>query len=240
MGIIGTDVFWEMNPDMLLILDFDNNLLSITNRQTADSLINLEKYRIIETQFRRNAIFLDINVNGEMESILFDTGFSGSLIMPSGQINMNKSFSIKGQLFSTVNSKISGRNDFYSNVPIEISGLKINGDIIVTDSSIPYNLIGMGIIKNFNWIIDYSNRKTYARRNFNDEASTTDEISENFIDIVEGRLKIIAIKEGYSTFNLGDEIILVDNEPVTSDNICEVMDFLKSNRDWTEFEIVIK
>lgn len=239
-GIIGTDNFVEVPRDVKLLLNFDKNIISLKRIEEFDSIIGADNYHLIPASFTKQGIYPVLNIGGKEEKVLFDTGFSGFLLMSKGKLEYEKSFSVLGKFLSTVNTRAQGHYEFYLNVPFELSGVQIAGDIIYSNTPSIHNVLGLKFIKNYNWIIDFPNKRIYAKRNQQVVDKLIDEIRDNYLGVVEDRIEVIAIKEGYSDYNLGTEIISVENKTVTAENICDIMDILKSTQDWSKLEVVVK
>jgi len=46
--------------------------------------------------------------------------------------------------------------------------------------------------------------------------------------------------DGNEVFNIGDRIISVNGETINEDNICYYYGLLKTQNDWSEFEIIVE
>ncbi len=57
----------------------------------------------------------------------------------------------------------------------------------------------------------------------------------------DGTLRIFpSLLDGNEVFNIGDRIISVNGETINEDNICYYYDLLKTQNDWSEFEIIVE
>ena len=54
------------------------------------------------------------------------------------------------------------------------------------------------------------------------------------------RLLITRLLGGNEKYKVGDQIISVDGEKITEDNICYYFDLLTASKDWSGFEIAVK
>ena len=61
------------------------------------------------------------------------------------------------------------------------------------------------------------------------------------VSTADGTLKIMTrLINGNERFNVGDQIISVNGEKITEENICHYYDLLTENKDWSGFEIRVK
>ena len=57
----------------------------------------------------------------------------------------------------------------------------------------------------------------------------------------DGKLKIMTrLINGNEVFKVGDQIISVNGETITEENICHYYELLNKAQDWTEFEIRVR
>ena len=239
-GIIGTDIFVELPKDVKLLLDFDKNIISLKLIKDLDSIIVADNYHLIPASFTNQGIYPIIKIGGKEEKVFFDTGFSGFLLSSKGELEYEKSFTVDGKFLSTVNTKTDGQFDFFTEIPFEFAGVQIEGDVIYAHTPFMHNVLGLMFIKNFNWIVDYPHKRIYAKRNLQIVDKLVDEIKDNYLGIIEDRIKIIAIKSGYSKHSIGTEITSVKNQIVTNENICDLFYQLNSTKDWDSLEVIVK
>ena len=61
------------------------------------------------------------------------------------------------------------------------------------------------------------------------------------VSTADGTLKILTRRiDGNEKFRVGDQIISVNGEKITEENICHYYDLLKEAKDWSGFEIRVK
>ena len=61
------------------------------------------------------------------------------------------------------------------------------------------------------------------------------------VSTADGTLRILArLVDGNEKFKVGDQIISVNGEEITEENICHYYDLLTENKDWSGFEILVK
>lgn len=103
-----------------------------------------------------------------------------------------------------------------------------------------YGNLGMKFIRNFNWIIDYKNKKVYYKKNMqNEDISHYKELSEYRVDEVDGKLTI-TVKKSDAVHNLKEIIYSVNGELITPQNICEYKKKLNETKDWDNLNVEIK
>lgn len=236
-GIIGS-AFFKKNNAQNYFFDFDNLIL-----KSSKDLINEKGFSEIKSKFFNNHFAIYLNVNGNEEPFLFDTGNlaypliigSNSKIKPSNYTEFlgSESVVVSGKLES--NSRYSNDNevligDFKMNVPICFLSKKME----------KYNNMGLDFIKYFNWIVDYKNNKVYVKRN-NALNEKKDIIPKyNYLSMItNNQLKIISKLKSESRLNINDQIISVNSQKVTPENICEMQELLNSTNDWNSLQIEI-
>lgn len=239
-GLIGTDVFWNLGVNQRVLLDFDDNFIAIKNRENVERKLSADGYQRVKADFKNYTISLRLKIGAEEYMALFDTGFNGFFVLPNAVPSYQKSFSLIGAYFSTANSKLKGQTDFYENIAFEMGDMEINGTLIVSNNAVNDNIVGMGFIKNFNWIIDYENQILYAKKNSRLSKHLFNDINENYVDIVEEKLNIVTIKDGFSKYKLGSEIVSVKHKDVVVEGLCEIKQLLNSTTDWESLKVIVK
>lgn len=226
----------------ILNLNFEQQKLFII-----DSL-QKTTYTEIESKFFDLAqVQIKLNVNGKNEWFHFDTG---NIMHPF--IVKSKSEIIKGKVedFSVKSNKLSLVEK--ENQTLYYEDLKINfGDeeiisYVTSNSGIndyKYNNVGVQLLKHYNWIIDYKNKKVYYQKYENSELNAI-KASKNQLNssaFEEGKLVItdILLENGEPIYKLGNEIISVDETPITSQNVCFYLELLNKT-DWQTLNIETK
>lgn len=241
-GVIGLDVFFKDNNS--LYLNFSNN--SICNITENEKIIKSnEGFYKIKSKCTSNKIFIYITIEGIDYEFKLDTGFSGTFSIPYNiGINFEKynSLSFEGELFSSATSITKGEERFYEKVPVKLGGFNIESKILVSTTLKNQNA-GISFIKGFDWIIDYKNNDIFIRKNnIKIESENNMNAFQYMTSIDEDTNKIIvkAKQKSLSQFNLNDEIISVNNEVITNENICEIQNLLNRTPDWSTLKIEIK
>lgn len=237
-GIIGSS-FIKKNVNKYYQLDFDKLVITNSNQINIDNT-----FKEVKSIFFNNHFAIFLKINGFEESFIFDTGNVAfpltigvnSKIKPANYIEYEGSEAtvVSGQL--KANTKYSNDNN------ILISDYNFNSSICFLDTEMKkHNNLGLEFIKNFNWIIDYENKKVYFKRN-NLKTEKMDIIPQyKYLCLIEKDILIIATKlKSENKFQIGQQIVSVNNKIINSENICEMQKYLNSSSNWNDLEIVVK
>lgn len=237
-GIIGSS-FFKMSEAKKYFFDFDSLMLYNSKEN-----FNKEGFTEVRATFFNKHIAVFLNINGYEEPFLFDTGNSAypliigsdSKIKPINYTEFQGSEAIVASGNLKSNTKYSNTNELL------IAEFKINAPIcfLSRKNMGKYNNMGLDFIKYFNWIIDYENKKVYFKRN--NIAMVTNDITPKYnylCMIVDNQLKIISKLKSDTSFDLGDQIITINNQKVTLENICEMQFLLNATTDWNTMQIEI-
>lgn len=238
-GIIGLDVFF--NNDAVLQLDFTNKKLCNIESKKINDFISYG-YTELKSICKSKQIFIFLTIEGIEYKFKLDTGFVGSLVIPfSDKVDFSKynSITLEGNLYKTIASATNGEEVFYENVPFQLGNTTIYSKIQVSKTLKAQNA-GMSFIKGFDWIIDYKNNKVYSKRNDN---QIENKFNKNLFSYQSaeknGKLIICAKQKKLIKYNIGDEIIAVNNHKLNPDNICEMQDLLNKTEDWNSLQIEV-
>lgn len=240
-GIIGFDIF--KNAAQPIILDFENNNISVLNNEySTEGFSKLEAKIQLVTG---NKIIIPFIIDGDEVDFLFDTGNNGGFLMNSkdNKISEDKKTLECETLIGSIGNFSIEKIKMYKNVSVEYNIVNIKTNVSVFPK-LTTNTVGIEFIKHFNWILDFNNGAIYLKqiKNFKDDNSTT--------EIEKDKLKCIALENkliiGFknlmfdSLLNAGDEIIAVNNETVTPENICQIQDLLNKTENWNALNIEVK
>lgn len=238
-GLLGENLF--MQSELPLLLDFEGNTISMIDKIPVG-------YHLIDSGFPiTNRMVIYLKVFGKKEKFIFDTGFSGSILLEKKyQKLMTKydSINYKGFVFTATNTLIPSERTFYKNVDFELGKLNLKVNPMIADK-VNLNLVGTKFLKNFNWIIDYDNKKIYFKDNLTYQKNAEDDLKkmeqEKFkFRAVDNKLICTSKKMTENSLKLGDEIISVNNIKVTPQNICEMQNKLNETQDWDKLNLEIK
>jgi predicted aspartyl protease len=239
-GIIGLDMFFE--DKTALILDFTKNeICNIGIAAIPQKLNESQGYKLLKSECRQNQIFVYLTIEGKEFKFQLDTGYTGNMIIPkSEKVEFyNKNIMVlEGALYTTISSFTTGTEIYYEKMPMVFAGENFDAKVNVS-SSIKVQNMGINFIKNFDWIIDYSNNKVYVKRNQNKIESNFNRRVSYYAKAVKDKLIISTKEKSQTKYNLGDEIISVNGKKVTTENACEIQDFLNKTEDWNALQLEV-
>jgi predicted aspartyl protease len=236
IGLYGYDLMKKHKTGYLL--DFETGqICNLKPVELATAIAN--GYQAVKAKIIYSHIIIYVMIDGIEYAFKFDTGFTGSFTIPydNDKINfLNDAHrSLEGMMGRSVSGIVTGKESSY-NKKITFGGLKYTTEIIISEP-IKSKLMGMGFIKAFNWIIDNKNKKVYIKKNniSPDEPSKT--TNDYYAVEIAGKLLVAARSIGSNDFEIGDEIIKVNDEEVTSSNRCTLLKLLKETENWKALKV---
>ena len=238
-GILGLDVFFDKNLSMQL--DFTNNkVCNITDQQFQQILVN-DQYQLLESKCRMNQITVYLNIEGKKHPFKLDTGYTGNIIMPFDEnldFKNEKMIALEGSLFQTISSHTTGKEVIYEKMPIVFGSYNLQAKVNVS-TSIKAQNIGITFIKAFDWLIDYNNNKVYIKRNQNPIESNFNRKVSYYAKVNQDRLQVVVKEKSQTKYQLGDQIIAVNGQKVTTENQCDLQDLLNKTDDWDTLQLEV-
>ncbi|MBC5835235.1 hypothetical protein G6N05_14775 [Flavobacterium sp. F372] len=238
IGIIGID-FIE-NSELPVLLDFEKSRIEILNKD-----FTFQNYTKSSAKIKTlgSKIILPLVINNKKIDFLFDTGNNGGLIIKNEDFKSSKQPNVEfNTLIETVNGISSQKIKSYYNADIIFNETeKINCKISVFDN-LHINTLGIKFIKKFNWIFDFKNNVVYFKK-INNIENTDIEIPPFTIQSIAVNSKLLVgfkLNTDNNNFNINDEIISVNNNIITPENVCEMQNLLNSKPNWDELKIEIK
>jgi hypothetical protein len=241
-GLLGID-FLTFDKRGILLINFTNNLLKNLSYEEKNQLIS-EGFKEIKSKISfLERIFIYLNINGKEYKMNFDTGNTSNLVLPYKEVKNFQNFPAYhtfGSTHLTVTGLTDSKNtNYYSDVPVSFGNENVKSGLIVTENLNLYN-VGLSFIKGFDWIIDYKKKKVYYRKN-NIEISVDVPKIEKGVIAQEGKLKFMLLGgEFINKYNIGDEIVSVNGEAITTENICEMQNLLNQTKDWDSLNVLVK
>lgn len=234
-GIIGLNNF--IQSEKTILLNFDENTI-----QVIDKSFDTSNYIELNAEIKqtRKKISIPLVINQKKIDFLFDTGNSGGLFIKEEE-NLGLTPNEEGEmLLGNFDGFSKQKIKYYKNVSISNFPTSIDPLNITSFNPFQTNTMGMKFISKFNWIIDFQSKKIYIQKNKNN--FETNSIQNNPIQVaaINGELLIGYKNKSVQNFNIGDKIDSVNQEKVTSENICKKMELLNKTPDWNALEIEIK
>ncbi|WP_317167550.1 hypothetical protein [Flavobacterium lotistagni] len=238
-GIVGLDAFFQ--NDFGVFLDFTNQRICNIRASEIKSKSDIDSYKLIKSECNRNQIFVFLKIDGKEHKFKLDTGYSGSIIFPfSNQLDFSQypSKTFEGAIYSTINNAGKSIDQLYETVPYEISGEKGLTRLSVS-SSIKAQNIGINFIKAFDWLIDYQHNKVYIKRNQNPIESQLSRKVTYYAKVYENKLVVSVKEKSQNKYQLGDQIVSVNGQKVTQENLCEWQDLVNKTDDWSTLDLEV-
>jgi hypothetical protein len=139
-------------------LDFDNRQLCNVSEKKLQEFINANDYKEIKSKFRSQSFSFFIIIKRKEYEFLFDVGFAGSFQMP-----YKESIPFLKEAHQKIETK-SNIDFVYNNKSISFNGIYYSSAVTISNSD-KQQIVGMGFIKGFNWLIDTNNKKVYIKKN---------------------------------------------------------------------------
>lgn len=235
-----TGIFYgKYFKDKILNINFEQGKLFII-----DSLKNRTYTEIESKFFGLTQVKIKLKVNGKSEWFDFDTGnvLHPMILNQKSEIiqNIKYDYNVRSNSLGLVEKLNS--TYFYENLKISFGDDRVDSYAVTNDGFNKYkhNNVGIQFIKNYNWIIDYKNKKvyykSYKKSEINSIKVTKDHL--NVCAVEEGKLVIVQTfdQTGSPSYKLGVQIISVNNVPITSKNICSYLKLLNKT-DWNILDI---
>ena len=209
-------------------------------------LIDTAEFVPVKCMFRRGVLFVYPKVDGVEYECIFDTGNGncGFLLKDEQRIENPKGndWVCEGSYGNTIGG-VTERQRFVR-VPKEtfnLAGADKEVDVSYV-KDLPFHNMGLKAISQYDWVISIygGTPKVYVRPHASDETPVFDFFRYKLLAF-DGKLTISArLIDGNEKFNVGDQIVSVNGEEITEENICHYYDLLTENKDWSGFEIRVK
>lgn len=241
-GVLSSKFYTD--AEIPYLLDYENGEIKLLeNFNPAD----FKDYVAVDAKFKgifKRFFYLNMKINGKKRSFIFDTGAIETSILLKKE--GNKNISTPSTLsFLSLGKTGDGQSTFEIDLSIdnaiEWGNFKFKTEII-QPKNVPFDIVGLGFISKFNWIIDRENKKVYAKKIKELETKKLYRVFSNtqyLTSNLNGKL-IISSKLKNAPIKLGSEIIAVNGTSITSENICEMQTLLTKTKDWNTLKIEIK
>lgn len=232
-GIFGMDAF--LKAMMVIDINFDRREITSISRAQMGSDEYLS-YKNVKSEFKGGHVYIYARINGKERKVLLDTGNTGSLLagLDSDSFNTESSIKVEGITLKSSSGNFNPETFVFPDQIIEIGGDSIPIQAVVNSSYSGVNA-GIQIVKLFNWVIDFKNKKVYLKRNslVNQQLP----YPEYAVHVVDGKIKVASRISGKTEYNVGETIVSVNGEEVNEDNLCQIYYRLLAIQDWKTLEI---
>ncbi|HLF51022.1 hypothetical protein [Flavobacterium sp.] len=204
--------------------------------------IDKSGYSVLDATFNpiSGKFSVKIEVNGISDYFLFDTGNKMAILINNGvyKVLPEKVATISSQNLAVNNTVMIVKIDVYQSVFAMSDDLVFN-QYVGIDNTSERSILNQQFIKKFNWIIDRKNKKVYCKAiNINKLNSVYKIPSRKELSGEKNeKLVVTFCIENVSKYNIGDEIVSINNQKVTAANICEMQILLNKTEDWATLQL---
>ena len=236
-------------------IDFTNNRMYHIHDM---SEIDTTEYIPVKCRHDKNVLFIYPIINGVEHECIFDTGNSGGILVKDEQkIDNHTDTDLLYE--GSIGMSIGGLTEKQRFVvapenTIEFAGQKETVPVMYLGDNLTSNNVGLQYIKRFDWVVGYQvlqrdenqtitslTYKLYAKPHVADTTKMKYPDHSYAVTTFDGTLKIATrLLDGQERFEVGDQIVSVDGEDITEENICYYYDLLTETKDWSGFDIQVK
>ena len=225
------------------MIDFTDNQMY----EIPDSLsIDTTEFIPIKCKLYRDVLWVYPRINGVEYECIFDTGNGAAAFLLQDEQRVDspgeKDYVFEGSFGQAIGGHTDKQTFVYaSHENLSLAGVDKDTEVLYV-KSVSNNNMGLKAISKYDWIISTrgGNLKMYARPHSTDVVKPF-EAPAYRVSTADGTLKILnRLIDGKEKFKVGDQIISVNGEKITEENICHYYDLLTENKDWSGFEIEVK
>lgn len=231
-------------------LNIGHYKLDFTNREITfipySEPVDTAGFVPVKCAMKRNALWVYPQINGVEYECIFDTGNGNTGFLLKDEQRVKNPQVIDYVYEGSYGNSIGGLTNKQRFVRAQQETFSIDGAKKETEityvKDLPFNNMGLKAISQFDWIVSASKDgpKVYVRPHAADEVKPSVMIRYKLI-VDDGKLKILSrLIDGNEKFKVGDQIVSVNGEIITEENICHYYDLLKEAMDWSGFEILVK
>ena len=225
------------------MIDFTDNQMY----EIPDSLsIDTTEFIPIKCKLYRDVLWVYPRINGVEYECIFDTGNGAADFLLQDEQRVGNPLENDYVFEGSFGQAIGGHTDKQTFVLADQERLSLASVDKETEvmyvKSLAHNNMGLKAISKYDWIISSRGGKLrmYARPHTTDVVKPF-EASAYRVSTADGTLKILTrLVNGNEKFKVGDQIISVNGEKITEENICHYYDLLTENKDWSGLEILVK
>ena len=225
------------------MIDFTGNQMY----EIPDSLsIDTTEFIPIKCKLYRDVLWVYPRINGVEYECIFDTGNGAAAFLLQDEQRVDspgeKDYVFEGSFGQAIGGHTDKQTFVYaSHENLSLAGVDKDTEVLYV-KSLAHNNMGLKAISKYDWIISSRGGKLrmYARPHTTDVVKPF-EASAYRVSTADGTLKILnRLIDGNEKYKVGDQIISVNGEKITEENICHYYDLLTENKDWSGFEIRVK
>ncbi len=236
------------------MIDFTNNQMYYIPDSVS---IDTTEFIPVKCKFDMNVMWVYPRINGVEYECIFDTGNSAAAFLLADEQRVATPIPDDIVYEGSYGQAVGGFTDKQHFViarqeAIGFAGKEDTGKVVYV-KSIAHNNMGLSAISRYDWIIEQQYDrdagvvnadeivyKMYVRPHVEDVVKPFKAPAYR-ISTADGTLKIVTcLIDGNERFKVGDQIISVNGEKITEENICYYYDLLTENMDWSGFVIRVK
>ena len=224
-------------------IDFANDMMY----ELPDSLIvDTTEFIPIKCKFKMNVLWVYPRINGVEYECIFDTGNGAAAFLLQDEQRVNNPQKEDYVFEGSYGQAIGGHTDKQTFVWANQERLNLAGADKETEvlyvKSLSSNNMGLNAISKYDWIISSrgGNLQMYAKPHETVEAKPFDAPAYR-VSTADGTLRIMTrLVDGKEKFKVGDQIISVNGEKITEENIGHYYELLTESKDWSGLGIEVK
>lgn len=226
------------DSDLPVELNYEKGYIKILDKfQTTPA-----GYTFLESKFSSlSSVFkIKIFALGRSDFFIFDTGNNGPILLNEeifSPVELKNSIDYIGN--SVGGSQIVNHLKMYD-ADFQMKNTKFTQYVGISQGS-KRSIVNFNFIKKINWIIDRKNKRVYYQ--IIDATKLNNPYSKNHAVHVasshQGKL-VVSYSTSDSRFGISKEIISVNNQTITSQNLCEIEKLLNTTEDWEKLNVKIK
>ena len=224
-------------------IDFANNMMY----ELPDSLIiDTTEFIPVKCEYKMNVLWVYPRINGVEYECIFDTGNGAAafLLQDEQRVGnpLENDYVFEGSYGQAIGGHTEKQTFVHTNQErLSLANVDKEAEVMYV-KSLAHNNMGLKAISKYDWIISSmgGNLKMYARPHTTDVVKPF-EAPAYRVSTADGTLKILnRLIDGNEKYKVGDQIILVNGEKITEENICHYYELLTENKEWSGFEIEVK